>query len=102
MLASYSVRMQYNTGFIRGYRSRPLKLHGRLIPGPAEAMATALRVAAARNGRAVACAEDATAFLLSRPRGAYTGARTVQRARILDFEGHMRRLGAFNRSKMGL
>lgn len=52
-----------------------------------------LVVAAARNGSAIACDVDGTKFLLSHPRGAYTGARTVGQTRIFDYEGHVRRLG---------
>jgi branched-subunit amino acid aminotransferase/4-amino-4-deoxychorismate lyase len=53
-----------------------------------------LLVAAAKNGRMIPCDVDATKFLLSLPRGAYTGARTVQQTRVFDYEGHMKRLGA--------
>lgn len=58
-----------------------------------EAAARVARVAAAHNGRAIACEADATAFLLTRPRGAYTAARTVNRTCVFDYEGHLKRLG---------
>jgi thiol oxidase len=55
---------------------------------------TQLLVAAAKNGRAIACDVDATKFILAYPRGAYTGARTVEQTKIFDYEGHIARLGA--------
>ncbi|KAE9024891.1 hypothetical protein PF011_g3302 [Phytophthora fragariae] len=51
-----------------------------------------LLVAAAKNGLAIPCDSDATAFLLAHPRGAYTAARTVQQTKIFDYEAHIRRL----------
>ncbi|KAF4319517.1 hypothetical protein BBO99_00000777 [Phytophthora kernoviae] len=51
-----------------------------------------LLVAAAKNGSAIPCDCDATAFLLVHPRGAYTAARTVQQTKIFDYEAHIRRL----------
>ncbi|TMW68559.1 hypothetical protein Poli38472_006027 [Pythium oligandrum] len=51
-----------------------------------------LLVAAAKNGQAIHCDVDATKFLLSYPRGAYTGARTVQQTKIFDYDGHIKRL----------
>ncbi|CAH0473340.1 unnamed protein product [Peronospora belbahrii] len=51
-----------------------------------------LMVAAAKNGLAIPCDSDATAFLLAHPRGAYTAARTVQQTRIFDYDSHIRRL----------
>ncbi|TDH70665.1 uncharacterized protein CCR75_006422 [Bremia lactucae] len=51
-----------------------------------------LLVAAAKNGLPIPCTLNATAFLLSHPRGAYTAARTVQQTKIFDYEGHIRRL----------
>jgi hypothetical protein len=53
----------------------------------------ALVVAAAKNGRAIPCDVDTTAFLLANPRGAYTSARTVEQTRVFDYEGHLKRLG---------
>lgn len=52
-----------------------------------------LLVAAAKNGRAIACDVDATKFILTHPRGAYTGARTVDQTKIFDYDGHIKRLG---------
>ncbi|KAG6618881.1 thioredoxin-like protein [Phytophthora cinnamomi] len=51
-----------------------------------------LLVAAAKNGLAIPCDSDATAFLLAHPRGAYTAARTVHQTKIFDYEAHIRRL----------
>ncbi|OWZ17934.1 Thioredoxin [Phytophthora megakarya] len=51
-----------------------------------------LIVAAAKNGLAIPCDVDATSFLLSHPRGAYTAARTVEQTKIFDYEAHVRRL----------
>ncbi|CEG48597.1 thioredoxin-like protein [Plasmopara halstedii] len=51
-----------------------------------------LLVAAAKNGIAIPCTSDATTFLLTHPRGAYTAARTVSQTRIFDYEAHIRRL----------
>ncbi|TYZ67665.1 hypothetical protein PybrP1_005809 [[Pythium] brassicae (nom. inval.)] len=51
-----------------------------------------LLVTAARNGRALACDVDATAFILAHPRGAYTAARTVAQTRIFDYDAHVQRL----------
>ncbi|CAH0493160.1 unnamed protein product [Peronospora farinosa] len=51
-----------------------------------------LVVAAAKNGLAIPCDSDATAFLLAHPRGAYTAARTVQQTKIFDYEAHICRL----------
>lgn len=51
-----------------------------------------LLVTAAKNGLAIPCTSDATTFLLARPRGAYTAARTVLQTRIFDYETHIRRL----------
>nr|CCA14184.1 thioredoxinlike protein putative [Albugo laibachii Nc14] len=49
--------------------------------------------AAAKNGVAVPCVNmNATQFILSYPRGAYTSARTVQRYKIFDYDHHIRRL----------
>lgn len=55
--------------------------------------AAQLLVAAAKNGRALACDVDSTAFILAHPRGAYTGARTVEQTRIFDYDAHVQRLG---------
>ncbi|CAI5708671.1 unnamed protein product [Peronospora farinosa] len=55
-----------------------------------------LVVAAAKNGLAIPCDSDATAFLLAHPRGAYTAARTVQQTKIFDYEAHICRLGLFS------
>uniref|UniRef100_M4BH77 Uncharacterized protein n=1 Tax=Hyaloperonospora arabidopsidis (strain Emoy2) TaxID=559515 RepID=M4BH77_HYAAE len=51
-----------------------------------------LLVTAAKNGLAIPCDVDATAFILAYPRGAYTAARTVHQTRIFDYEAHIRRL----------
>ncbi|KAH7479635.1 hypothetical protein PRIC1_008825 [Phytophthora ramorum] len=51
-----------------------------------------LLVAAAKNGLVIPCDSDATSFLLTHPRGAYTAARTVQQTKIFDYEAHIRRL----------
>ncbi|ETI38329.1 hypothetical protein L914_15341 [Phytophthora nicotianae] len=51
-----------------------------------------LLVAAAKNGLAIPCDLDATAFLLAHPRGAYTAARTVLQTKIFDYDAHIRRL----------
>lgn len=67
-----------------------------------EAAAKVVRVAAAHNGRAIACDADATAFLLARPRGAYTAARTVNRSHVFDYEGHLKRLGTSPCGRYGL
>ncbi|KAF1320216.1 Thioredoxin-like protein, partial [Globisporangium splendens] len=53
---------------------------------------TRLLVAAAKNGRAIACDVDATKFILVYPRGAYTAARTVEQTKIFDYDGHIKRL----------
>ncbi|KAL0587015.1 hypothetical protein ABG067_003355 [Albugo candida] len=49
--------------------------------------------AVAKNGVALPCVSlNATEFILSQPRGAYTSARTVQQFKIFDYDHHIRRL----------
>ncbi|KDO24001.1 hypothetical protein SPRG_10698 [Saprolegnia parasitica CBS 223.65] len=49
-------------------------------------------MAAAKNGVAIPCEKDGSAFILACPKGVYSGARTVQSKFVFALESHLKRL----------